>query len=105
YGGQHAHVIGGGPVNAHGAAVDAPPDVASSADHGHLHAELEHFLHLLGDRLDRFRVDPVTGRSGQRFAAHLQHDALVDGLFQRCTLHHAVSGVSKKGNTCWNCVP
>ncbi|MNW50664.1 hypothetical protein D3C74_281210 [compost metagenome] len=62
--GKHPHIVRGSTINAFGTAGNPAPNVAAAANDGHLHAQLYHFLHLLGDGCDRLGVDAVTVLTG-----------------------------------------
>ena len=61
HGGQHAHVIGGGPVHAQFQADPPAPQVAGANHNGHIHAHFAHFAHAFGDLLGCFGSIPAPG--------------------------------------------
>ena len=100
-GGQHAHVIAGGAVDAGPGEARAAEDVAAADDAGHLHAHSLNLEHFAGDALEHRRIDAELGRAQQRFSGKLDENAFVrrghlldspfpcsDGLSTRCALCH-----------------
>ena len=49
HGGQHAHVVGRGAVDAQFAGADAAEEIAAAGDDGDLHSQVVDFLDLGGD--------------------------------------------------------
>ena len=75
--GEHAHVVGRGPVHAGGRALEAAEDVAAAHHDRQFGARGHHGGHITGDRLDDRRVNAVALISHQRFAAELEQDTPV----------------------------
>ena len=73
HGGDHADVVGRGPVEALGGGRDAAEDVAAANDDGQLDAALAHTADVVGDLEGTGRVDRVAV-AGQRLAAQLEQD-------------------------------
>jgi len=48
-GGKHAHVVGGGAINACGGGIGAAPDIATTNHDGHLHTEVLDAFDFSGD--------------------------------------------------------
>src|SRR5207302_328874 len=80
HGGQHAHVIGRGPLHAAVGGVDPPVDVPPADDQRDLDAHRGDLRDLRRDVLDHPRVDPERLVAGKHFSADLQQDALVRRL-------------------------
>ncbi len=74
HGGQHPHVIGGGPLHSMSHPVPAPPDVAGSQDDGDLDAEAVQGSNLLAERLGLIDIDPTATPTCQRLSPQLQED-------------------------------
>ena len=79
HGGQHAHVVAGGPVHPARAGRDAAEDVAAPDDHRELDAQPHHLGELLGDAADDVGIDAVPLTTRQRLARDLEQDAPVRG--------------------------
>ena len=76
---EHAHVVGGDPVDAVLGGFGAAHDVAAADDDRHLHAALDDVRQLLGDVAGGAVVDAVPGGAEQRLAAELEDDPSEDG--------------------------
>ncbi len=68
---QHAHIVGGRAVHAEGVTRFAAPQVAGANNDGNIHAHFPHFAHPQSNILRTLRVDTISLRSRQRFAAQL----------------------------------
>ena len=79
HGGEHAHVVAGGPVHPARAGRDAAEDVAAPDDHRELHPQPRHLGELLGDAADDVGIDAVPLTTRQRLARDLEQDAPVRG--------------------------
>ena len=78
--GEHAHVVGLGPVHAGASAGHAAPDVAAADDHGDIDVELGADVRdVLGDPPDDLTVDAVSGLAGECFAGNLEDDPVPAG--------------------------
>ena len=89
---QHAHIIGGGPVDALGGAGQAAEDVAAADHHADLAAGVGGFLHVRGDAVDGGDVDAELARPHQRLARDLEQNPAV---FRRCGHRHGSFAGSK----------
>jgi hypothetical protein len=76
-GGEHAHVVAGGAVDAALGALEAAEDVAAANDDADLAAEVVDFLHLFAHPLEGGGVDGLGALAAQHLAAQLEDDALV----------------------------
>jgi len=74
-GGQHAGVVGGGPVHTGGGGLGAAVDVAAADDDGDLDAHLLDGLELAGDGVQHGGVNAVGEVAHEGFAAELKEDA------------------------------
>ena len=79
-GGQHAHVIPGGPLDAVPAGGEAAKDIAAADHHHDLDAQLADFADLAGHFVDGFGANADASGAAQRFTADLEEDAPVFGL-------------------------
>ena len=87
HGGQHAHVVGGGAVDAQLAGPDAAEKIAAAGDDGDLDSQVVDFLDLGSDAADDVMVDAERVLALQGFAAELQQD-------RACTWRLGVSHVT-----------
>ena len=75
--GDHAHVVGLGPVHAGAGTLLTPPEVAAADDDRHVDAEVVAELgDLLGQLIEHGGVQPEAARFGQRLPGQLQHHTL-----------------------------
>ena len=85
--GQHAHVVRGGAVHAARAGRQAPEDVATADDDGHLHAEVDDLTHLGADPHEDSGIDAVALAPGERLPRELQDYAAVRRLARGIRRH------------------
>src|SRR6185503_2751132 len=90
YGGQHAHVIARGPLDAARAAGEAAVNVPAANDNDHLHAQFPDLLNLQGHVAHGSGTDPDAALAAQGFAAELEEDSMVLG-----TLCHGRCGSTR----------
>ena len=90
-GGQHAHVVAGGPLHALGRGGQAPEDVAATDDDGHLDTGVLRLVHLVRDELADLRVDAVGARPQERFTGYLQQHPVI--ARRPCHRRHSCAGV------------
>ena len=84
HGGEHADVIGGGPVHSPGGSTRAAPEISTADDDAELEAALHGFADFQGDAVDDFGRNIVPGSgSTQCFAAEFEDGALEgSGIFR-----------------------
>ena len=78
---QHAHIVGGGAVDALGGAGKAAEDIAAADHHADFAAGLVGFRHIAGDAVDHVDIDAELAFAHQRLAGDLEQDPAV---FRRC---------------------
>src|SRR6185312_9437373 len=78
---QHAHVIGGGPIDAFGRAGEAPENVTATDHHADLAAGLGRLLHVGGDAVHGGDINAESTITHQRLARDLEQHT---GVFGRC---------------------
>jgi hypothetical protein len=83
HGGEHAHVIGRGPVHALRRGRDTAKNVATADHDGQLHAGGDHGLDLGGNARQHFAIDSVGVGTHQRLAGKLEQHAAVGGKPRR----------------------
>ena len=88
HGGQHAHVVGHGPVDPLGAGFQAPEDVAAAHHDADFHLQVNHVLDFPGDGSQGGGVQAEFLLPGQAFAAHLEEDA---AIFEGSRCHAALA--------------
>jgi len=79
HGGQHAHVVGMGPLHATRGVLHAPKDVAAADDDAHGHAQFDHLADLPGVGFQHVPVDAVGLAAHEGLAAQFEQDAAVAG--------------------------
>ena len=75
--GQHAHVIGRGPVHALGRYGHAPENVAAADDQTELNAERGRLRQFPADGLDGLGFDTEALLAGQSLSGKFEHDSAV----------------------------
>src|SRR6185503_1304695 len=96
HGGEHAHVVGGGPVHSLRARRQAAEDVAAADHHAELHPHARDLRDLVDDRLDRRAVDAKRIVPHQGFPRQLEKDPFVFGsqcAFPACAITSAAKSV------------
>src|SRR6185295_18113651 len=78
-GGEHAHVVAGGPLHPARAGGDAAEDIAAADDHRQLHPEIHHLADLVRDARDGLRIDTVPAAAREGLAGDLQQYSAVGG--------------------------
>jgi hypothetical protein len=81
--GEHAHVVAMRALDALLGAGQPAEDVAAPDHQADLDAEIDDFLHVRRDAVDRFGMQPVPAGPGQHFARNLEQHALVLGGHRR----------------------
>ena len=79
-GGEHPHVVAGGPFDAAFAAWQASKNIAAADDDDDLDAEIPHLADLLRHVLHGLRTDADAGLAAERLAAELQQNPAVPGV-------------------------
>jgi hypothetical protein len=74
HGGEHAHVVGGGPVHSLGRTLEAAVDVPGADHDRHLDLAVADLADLVRDPLDLVRVGAVVEVAHQRLPGELQQD-------------------------------
>ena len=75
--GQHAHVVGGGAVDALGRAGQAAEDIAAAHHHADLGAGGLGLVHIAGDAVHDIDVDAEAVIAHQRLAGDFEQDPAV----------------------------
>ena len=76
-GGEHAHVVGLGPVHPCAGAGHPAPDVAAADHHGYVDLKLGAYVgDIAGYATDDVTVDSVAGLSGEGLSGDLQDDTV-----------------------------
>jgi len=79
--GQHAHIVGGGTVDALGRTGKAAKDIAAAHHHADLGAGEVCLLHIAGDAVDDVDIDTEGTIAHQRLAGDFEQNPAV---FRRC---------------------
>src|SRR4051812_9739915 len=98
--GEHAHVVGGGPVHPLGTGREAAEDVAAADHHAHLDPKARDLRYLRDDVQDRLPVDAVRILSHQGLARELEENSFVFRSHDReslCGISALVNGPSRPG--------
>ena len=77
HGGQHAHVIGGGPLHPLGRPGQTAEDIAAADHHANLDPHIADRLHLLGNPRHGRGMQAIALIAHQRLARDFEHDAVV----------------------------
>jgi hypothetical protein len=76
-GGEHAHVVAGGAIDAALLALEAAEDIAAADDNANLDAEIVDIFNLTAHALKYGGVDGVGPFAAEHFAAQLQDDTFI----------------------------
>jgi len=77
-GGEHAHLVAAHTLKALCGSLEPAEDVAATDDDGHLDTRLDDFLDLVCILDGALKVDARPLLDGQRLAAELEQDAMID---------------------------
>ena len=82
-GGQHAHLVGPGPLHPAAPVLDPPPEVAAAHHQAHLDPVADTVLHHLAYLPGKGEINAPARRAGQSLAADLQQNALIRWFLHR----------------------
>ena len=74
---QHAHVVSSGAFHAALNAHPATPNITRPDHNSHIHTELAHLAHPLGDIFCPPGINSEALRTGQRFSAQFEQNAVI----------------------------